>query len=53
MSDDDRRGPEWFEEIEEFTDKDMKRLERTFWLLITISISVLIFIIWWVYEAMT
>ena len=51
MSDDDRRGPEWFEEIEEFTDEDMKKLERTFWILITIFTIILVFAIWGIYEA--
>lgn len=53
MSDNDRRGPEWFEEPEEFTEDDMKRVARTFWILIAALATVLALAVWGIYEAIT
>jgi len=51
MSDDDRRGPEWFEGTDEISKDDMKRMARTFWVLIIALATILAFAVWGIYEA--
>lgn len=46
MSDDDRRGDEWFEGTEEMTEAELKSVEHAFWVLVIAVIMIIGSILW-------